>query len=150
MSCPVELHFHHVGVFVSDLEHSVAWYEEILGFKLMYRVEIELPYIGNADMAFLKNGDMHMELYGSPHLDSFSMEHYLGELGTKHLCFWVDDDAFEKMRSYIVDEKKLTIIDDCCHPEEICGKPGGNKVLYFEDPDGIPIEIIDSYTPGEY
>ena len=54
---------HHVGVFVSDMDRSVKWYEEMLGYKLMFKKVFDLPNQGPVLMAWIKNGDSYIELY---------------------------------------------------------------------------------------
>ena len=43
MSCPVNVHPHHVGIFVSSLDRSVAWWEEMLGFEKKFENVFFLP-----------------------------------------------------------------------------------------------------------
>ena len=52
----------HVGVSVADLEESIAWYQDKLGFTLMRIVEI--PDAEEAGrVALLRNGDFIIELF---------------------------------------------------------------------------------------
>lgn len=54
---------HHVGFSVPDLEASVKWYQEMLGFKLEKRLFVEqIP----AKIAFLVNGKVRVELFEVP------------------------------------------------------------------------------------
>lgn len=139
----------HVGIFVSDLERSIKWYDEILGFKLVHRDIHELP-VGRADMCWLKGHGFYLELYQfEREQEAFQIEKYFSSLGTKHLCLCVPDDEFEAVRSYIY-EKGVTVTVDTRWPEEKVKKPGGEGVLYITDPDGILIEIEECQTPGEY
>ena len=145
MAFNIPLHHHHVGIFVSDLDRSINWYNDVFGFELVARTIVPLP-TGMQDMCFMKHGDMYLELYDKRSLKPFSMDTYNGELGTKHLCFWVEDEDFEPLVKHL-QEKNVPIIVNTRHPEEVCGKPGGNGVLYIADPDGILIEIVDKFFP---
>src|ERR1700689_482418 len=40
---PIELRFHHGGVSVPDLEASIRWYREVLGFEVEHRYVIPKP-----------------------------------------------------------------------------------------------------------
>jgi len=91
---------HHGGVSVPDLDDSIAWYCEKLGFEVEKR--FHAPPIP-ADIAILKNGDLRMELFclkeatplpedrRTPNLD-------LRTHGNKHVAFGIDDvEAFAKI-----------------------------------------------------
>lgn len=145
MAFSMNLHFHHVGIYVSDLDRSIQWYHDIFGFELVARKIVPLP-TGMQDMCFMKKDDMYLELYDKRDLKPFTQEDYHGQMGTKHLCFWVEDEDFEPLIQHL-QEHNVTIVVNTRHPEEICGKPGGNGVLYVADPDGILIEITDKYLP---
>jgi hypothetical protein len=41
----IELRFHHGGVSVPDLEASIRWYREVLGFEVEHRFEIPKAHI---------------------------------------------------------------------------------------------------------
>jgi len=149
-SCPVKLHFHHVGIFVSDMDRSIQWYDEMLGYKLAFRKVFDLPSQGPVEMAWIKHGDHYIELYEyrTPK-KAFSVEEYLGSLGTKHLCLYVDDADFAPLTAYL-ESKKVEFWVKHHWSEAATGKPNGCGVIYVKDPDGILIEIQQSYTPGEY
>lgn len=139
----------HVGIFVSDLERSIKWYEDILGFRLVHRDIHDLP-AGRADMCWLKGYDFYIELYQFESVqEPFDMEYYFRSLGTKHLCLSVPNEEFEALRQFIF-KKGITVAVDCRWPEEKVKKPGGEGVLYITDPDGILIELEEAQTPGEY
>lgn len=148
MSKNFEFTCHHVGIFVSDLDASIKWYDEVLGFKMAKRNIAHLP-TGDQDMCFLTNGKMYIELYDKKELAPFSMANYQGELGTKHICLEFADEDYEELKAHLV-AHNVNIIVDTCHPEVICGKPGGNRVLYIEDPDHILIEFTDVFRPETY
>ncbi len=150
MSCPVGLNFHHLGIFCSDIERSIQWYDDILGFKVVRRVTHELPMLGTQPMAFLKNGNMYLELYHRPNDRQMQMMgDYVGTTGAKHINFWIADEEFDTFVEHLK-SKNVNVFVETCYSQEECGKPTGNKVVYFMDPDNTPIEATDSYTPGEY
>lgn len=88
-----QLKLHHGAVSVPDLEASVAWYRDMLGFEIEKRFEIPG---GIARVAMLVRGDMRMELFqpaqGEPlredrrHPDRDILAH-----GNKHVAFAVPD-----------------------------------------------------------
>ena len=56
----VDFRAHHMGLSVPDLEASIKWYGDILGFSVEKRMEI--PPIG-AKIAWLKRDDFRIELF---------------------------------------------------------------------------------------
>src|ERR1700722_16294113 len=55
-----EFWHHHGGISVPDLDASITWYRNVLGFEVARRFPI--PTIP-ADVAVLKNGPLHIELF---------------------------------------------------------------------------------------
>lgn len=53
------LSLHNLAFTVSDLEKTIQWYGDILGFKVLSRVSF--PAI-NAQVAFLQNADVRLEV----------------------------------------------------------------------------------------
>ena len=83
----------HYAISVADLDESIAWYEEMLGFQL-----IEKSYAGppQSMIAILQNGDFRMELF--LHDDTQPMPEFFRDpdahprqQGPQHIAFWVDD-----------------------------------------------------------
>ena len=63
MACPVDVDPHHVGIFVSDIDRALAWWEEMLGFQKMFENTFYLPDYGDARMAWVKKDGFYVELY---------------------------------------------------------------------------------------
>ncbi len=145
---PFKLHPHHVGIFVSDIERSIKWYEEMLGFKFMFKNDFPLPH-GKTTIAWIKHDNFYIELYDYPEKSSFSREEYDNSLGTKHISFHVQTKDFEPLKDHLK-SKGADITVEHRWTEEYVVIPEGIGVIYFNDPDGIPIEITEWYTPGEY
>lgn len=153
---PFNLKVHHVGIFVSDMEKSLQWYEEMLGYKLVFKKIFDLPNQGPTLMAWVKHDNHYIELYeyeknpmGEGKQKPFNMPDYLGSLGTKHLCLYIEDNKFEELKKYL-EEKGANFTVKHRWSEEQTEKPGGCGVIYITDPDGIWIEIQETFTPGEY
>ncbi len=150
---PFSLNYHHTGIVVSDMERSKKWYHDILGFETMFENTFPLPGQLPPKMCWMKHGNHYIELYQYPNdLEPFSIEAYNGSLGTKHVSYWIDDSQFDAFIDFLT-EKNITFtwgIPSHTWPTELCGRPNGCRVTYFNDPDGIPIEVHESFTPGEY
>ena len=85
---------HHVGISVPDLEESIAWYGEMLGFKVVRRME----KAENPEMIFalLRRGDCYIELFqvaGGRPMPEYRRDPTadLYVHGTKHIAFQVED-----------------------------------------------------------
>ena len=96
---PLELKHHHGGISVPDLEASVRWYAEVLGFEVEKRFEIApIP----AKVAMLRRGDLRVELFEVPGAKPLPEERRQPNLdvkthGNKHLAFAINDlDAAER------------------------------------------------------
>lgn len=150
---PFELNYHHTGIFVSDMEVSKKWYQEILGFEPVYENIFELPGQAPTKMCWLKHGCHYIELYEyEQKQEPFTLKDYLGKLGTKHVCYWIEDDKFDDFITYL-EEKEVAFtwgVSRGYWTEQQTHRPNGCRVTYFNDPDGIPIEVHESFTPGEY
>ena len=119
----------HTSIFVNDMAASIAFYTEELGLQLL---DGPNHFPGNCDMAFVgANWDAYVELIYDRE------EHPPYELGNRyeHLAFEVDDvpAAIERMRARgvrVVKEPKKS--------------PGGTRTIAFvEDPNGIPVELLE-------
>jgi methylmalonyl-CoA/ethylmalonyl-CoA epimerase len=84
---------HHAGVSVPDLEASIAWYRDVLGFEVEKR--FDLPKIPT-DVAMLRNGDLRIELFqpeagaALPH-DRRDPQIDVKTHGNKHVAFIIED-----------------------------------------------------------
>ena len=84
---------HHAGISVPDLDASIAWYRDVLGFQLARRFTIDtIP----AEVAVVKNGPLHIELFQVPGAQPSSPERRVPDRdlrthGNKHVAFAVAD-----------------------------------------------------------
>ncbi len=133
----------HTSFTVSDLEKSVDFYTNILGFQVERRFDVEGEAISaivgfpNARLriAFVHLGDYRLELiqYDSPegtHLDTST-----NNVGSAHIAFWTDDvdKTYEELKA-----KGVTF--RAAPRRSMEGRP---RVAYFTDPDGITLEIVE-------
>jgi methylmalonyl-CoA/ethylmalonyl-CoA epimerase len=89
----LEFWHHHAGVSVPDLDASIAWYRDVLGFRLARRYTIDsIP----AEVAVVENGPVHFELFHVPGAhpaceDRRVPDRDLHTHGHKHVAFAVED-----------------------------------------------------------
>jgi catechol 2,3-dioxygenase-like lactoylglutathione lyase family enzyme len=144
---------HHVGIPVSDLDRSVAWYEQVLGLTLNKRapssgeelaLAVEVPE-ARMNVAFLAVGDhMLLELleYDHPRGQPYKLANC--DVGAVHVCFEVDDirAAHENLTAAGISFN---------HPPIQLGAEAGDLAgywfAYFRDPDGIQLELFQ-LAPG--
>lgn len=84
---------HHVGISVADIEKAIAFWSEVFGFELDFRVELKGV---NATIAFLKRDGFRIELFQkegavAAHADRLRPNTDLLTHGTKHIAFSVED-----------------------------------------------------------
>ena len=112
----ISLKPHHLGISVADLEASVDWYCEKLGFTVVKRLTLDaVP----AKIAFLQHGNFAIELFEVPGAsplpeDRRYPDRDLRTHGTKHLAFAVQDTqkVVEVLKERGVDfAMDITVVD---------------------------------------
>lgn len=83
----------HVGVSVADMDESIKWYHDMLGFEQISRKYFEFL---KAEIVFLKSGDFEIELfkYDNPvplPEDRKFPNRDLQTMGIKHVAYEVED-----------------------------------------------------------
>jgi catechol 2,3-dioxygenase-like lactoylglutathione lyase family enzyme len=139
----------HIGIGVSDLERSLRFYRDLLGFTWEHQLDVEgeptdtlLRLRGTKLHAeYLSRDGVRIELlhFGSPKAPAHR-ERALNELGLTHLSFRVADldavvEGLRKAGERVLDE---TIIR---FPE------WQSAACFIVDPDGQLIELVQS--PGD-
>ena len=142
----------HIGISVSDIERSLAFYKQGLGFLEGSRVQVENKYNAlfgfdgpiKMQSSFLRLGELVIELieFTSPATQILPEMRALNHTGLTHLSFRVAD----------VDEtgSRLARLGGKVHPstrttEEGSGRQG--QIVICTDPDGTRIELM--YYPDE-
>lgn len=138
--------FGHVGLTVSDVEASIAFYCDVVGFELHGRHEIEGEWFdtlthnrgARIDVAMLRMGDVVLQLveYEAAGGDTLELAHH--HVGNPHLNIEVDD----------VEARHEAITASGAHdPTPVVDIMGaGIRSFYVIDPDGVPVEFLQ--MPG--
>ncbi len=129
----------HVGISVGDLEASVAWYRDSLGFELLRVLDVPA---GEGRVALLRAGDFILELFAVPGAAPVPEErrHPLTDLrtqGVKHLALAVSDlrGLIARMKAQGVE----VVWDPVVHDGTLCAfvrDNTGNLVELVERPSG--------------
>ena len=125
----------HVGISVSDMERSLKWYDEVLGFSEKLKDDY-VPPLG-ARICFIRGcGGFEIELfqYDEPKAipeDRLKPNSDLQTIGTKHAAFEVDDMA--ALKAHFV-----ACGVDIAHEVTM----DGESVMFVRDPDGCLLEFI--------
>lgn len=142
----------HTGITVSNLDRSIAFYTDVLGLS----VEISPTDIIEGEevsrglgvpnarlrLATLKAGESTVELleYLNPP-SSIDSPLPPNTLGAMHISFQVDD-AEAKMKE--LEAKGVKFLTTLNYVDE--GPLNGWRWVYFKDPDGITLEMVE-YNP---
>ncbi len=144
----------HINIVVSDLERSVRFYTELLGFNESKRAHLEGAWIDSivglkgvvADVAFIvaPAGEPRIELlcYKTPKGEAVPANSLANTVGIRHIAFRVDDIYTVAERLKNADVKLLG--EPVVVPETVVTHDAGHKMLcYFHDPDGTLLEITE-------
>ena len=140
--------FFHGGVSVSDLDRSLTFYRDLLGLRVEAQRDATDDYLRQAHrlpfstvrMAFLSvpNSTAMIELLEYQGVATNKPSYIPPDPGTGHICLLVDDiqALFQRLSSSGYPARSA-------QPVEITAGPNkGSWVIYFEDPDGYPVEFI--------
>ena len=139
--------FFHTGFVVRDLERSVAFYTEVMGLELAYRMTRTGDYIeklvgfkdAHLEIAFLNMGDGHnLELIQYVVPPGAEGDLNLNDLGASHLAFYVENiEEFHATMS----QRGLRFI---ASPSSLV-QDGAvvRKAAYAQDPDNNWLEFAE-------
>lgn len=119
----------HIGVFVSDIERSITYYEQILNFECYERADIEDPS-GLIRLAFIKNGSCIIELVQKPNAPQKS------DGPVDHVAMIVDD-----IEAAMTNLKAKGVTFEKDEPVFLPMLFNGVKYAFFRGPDGEQLEI---------
>lgn len=137
-----DLRAHHVGITVSDLDRSVEFYGDVLGFDVLERFTVSGDAFSTAvdvdgatgRFAHLDADGVRVELVEyDPQGEDVPTE-AVNQSGAKHLGFAVDDvDSF---------------YDDLPSDVETLSEPktteSGTRICFLRDPESNLVEVIEA------
>jgi catechol 2,3-dioxygenase-like lactoylglutathione lyase family enzyme len=140
---------HHVGITVKDLDASIRFYHDVLGLGFVnepspwFDHEELGPAVGVPGAALrqvsLQLGDTTFELleYKSPPSET-EKPLLSNSIGSSHVAFLVDDIEAKKaeLETHGIEfYSGVNVVDE--------GVLAGWRWVYFEDPDGYPLELVE-------
>jgi catechol 2,3-dioxygenase-like lactoylglutathione lyase family enzyme len=117
---------HHTALISSDVERTVRFYQDVLGFPLTELIE-NRDYPGSSHFFFdIGNGNL-LAFFDFPGLDVGPYAEVLG--GLHHMAISVDPERWQEL---------VRRLDEAGVPHEV----HSGVSVYFRDPDGARIELI--------
>lgn len=130
----------HIGLCVADLEKSLTFYRDGLGFEQGPTFEIDYPIsemTGEVKLTsqFLHSGDLRIELLAFATPEAFGTPSASrNQRGLTHLSFTVDD--LDASANHLVRHGGTIIEGTRSTPE------GRIHIVFLADPDGTRIELM--------
>ena len=140
---------HHVGITVKDLDASIRFYHDVLGLRFSNEPSpwFDAAELGDAvgvpgaalRQVSLALGDTTLELleYKSPPSET-TAPLKSNSRGASHVAFLVDDVGAKKAE---LEAKGVEFYSEVNSVDE--GVLAGWRWVYFEDPDGYPLELVE-------
>jgi catechol 2,3-dioxygenase-like lactoylglutathione lyase family enzyme len=133
---------HHVGVTVSDLERSIEFYRDVLGFELIDRFDVGgeafADAVGvdgaSARFAHLDAGNVRLELVAYDPERAAREEPTLNEPGAIHVGLAVND-----LESFFA-----ALPDDVPTLSEPRTTESGTSICFLRDPEGNLVELLET------
>jgi catechol 2,3-dioxygenase-like lactoylglutathione lyase family enzyme len=117
---------HHVALICSDVERTIRFYQELLGFPLVELFE-NRDYKGSTHLFFDLGHDNTLAFFDFPDLDLAPYTEVLG--GFHHVAISVDQEHWEAAKRRLEEAGVATQVESAIS-------------LYFSDPDGVRLELI--------
>jgi glyoxylase I family protein len=128
----MDLEPHHIGIVVSDIRRSMEFYAA-LGFETVQENDD-----GAKTITFMRLGRLMVELFCYRETPTEAAKGTGRRLGFRHLALRTGDiDAvLAELRAGGLVAERAAIRD----------MPGGWRLLFFDDPDGVEIEVMQERT----
>ncbi len=144
----------HINIVVADLERSIKFYTELLGFKLIRTAHLQGDWIEqvvglknvSADVAYViaPAGEPRIELlhYKSPPGQHVPENSIANTRGLRHLAFRVKD--IHPLVQRLKQAGVRLFGEPVTVPAGVVRHDAGDKTLiYFTDPDGVILELAE-------
>ena len=145
----------HTGICVADLDFSVGFFCDVMGYELLNRAPRDpnnTAFITNVpgadvEIAYVAGPGHNLELlcYSGP-VDRKTYKARMVDVGHFHLCVVIDDieAAIADILAY---DSRITTLSPT-YMEVDQGPNAGNKIIFVVLPDGMMIELT-TQQPGQ-
>ena len=120
---------HHMALICSDVEQTIQFYQELIGFPLVELME-NRDYRGSTHLFFDLGNDNLLAFFDFPGLGLQPAVESVGSV--QHIAISTDVANFEAIKTRL-EERGVPYLG----PDR-----GVTTSIYFRDPDGIQIELI--------
>jgi len=129
----------HAGISVGDLEASIAWYREMLGFELDRVVDVPED---TGRVALLRNGAFVLELFCIPGAAALPEERRfpwsdIRTHGVKHIAYAVAD--LRRLMDHLKEKGVDVVWDARVHDGVLCA--------FVRDDSGNLVEFVERVEP---
>jgi glyoxylase I family protein len=136
---------HHTSISTQDLERSLAFYRDLLGFDVVmdyrwpvgtHNMDVTTKLDGSSGRAVMlraNNAMLELMEYATPAAPAGDPTRRLCEPGITHLCLEVDD----------IDAEFTRLSRAGMHFHHAPVQNDGAKATYGRDPDGNAVELIE-------
>ena len=121
----------HIGLAAKDAAGLRAWYERVLGAELMWEISKEPP------AALITLGGATIEIYTADTSSELTRNNKLA--GWRHIALRVE--SLEHAKNLLMDRGV-----NFTEGEKPAG--GGGRVLFFSDPEGNLLHLVERLTVG--
>jgi catechol 2,3-dioxygenase-like lactoylglutathione lyase family enzyme len=138
----------HIGIQVRDIEQSVAYYRDLLGFKLVKRWAMTEPYVQKIvgyypdvrlEIALLEipGAGLELEILEYRNVPRTPVDPATANPGTAHFSLYVDDlDTLHRRLT----ASHVRFVSEV--QTSVAGPNKGAKIVYMLDPDEIRVELV--------
>jgi len=140
----------HIGICVSELERSVRFYRDVLGFEELSRLQVKGPEAerllnidgGELQAAYLQRDGTRIELLYYPVVghEGRATPRPMNRLGFTHFSLRVAD--LDSVITAVEQGGGSTLTET-----RVDNETWGSKVVFVTDPDGLRIELLQA--PGD-
>ncbi|MEO5884562.1 MAG: VOC family protein [Candidatus Limnocylindrales bacterium] len=140
---------HHMGLQVADLDRSVAFYRDVLGFTVLFAWNPQADYIRelvgypeadiHAAILRLPETEVVLELLEYRNVERTPVDTRTANPGTAHIAFFVDD-----LDTLYADLVARGVRSVSAPVTPTIGPNEGGRAVYLIDPDGIRVELIQT------
>ncbi len=138
----------HFSITVGDLDRSIAFYRDVMGMEIERRLESRSKGISQMtgldnvlmNVCFMRKGTARVELTEYVRPKGKRQPLHNNDIGASHIGFIAND----------IDRDYQWLLDHgvrCMSP--LVTHETGRKALYFYDPDGNILELVEPGVPGQ-